>query len=57
MGMVNQNCAGCAQFVELPNAGHTFEHYATTDAAFVHNALPFDASIAGRITAWFDRHR
>jgi pimeloyl-ACP methyl ester carboxylesterase len=57
VSLLNQSSPGAAQFVELPHAGHTFEHYESMQAAFAGDALPFDPAIADRITGWFDRHR
>ena len=54
---VNRNAPGAARFVELPQTGHTFEHYATQQAAFAGAALPFDAHLAELIGEWFDAHR
>ena len=58
VGLVNRNMPGIAQFVELPSTGHTFEHYASQEAAFAGRPeLPFDEGIAKRIGAWFQQHR
>lgn len=55
--LVNANAPGAAQFVELPATGHTFEHYASQEAAFKSKESPFDPAIARLIADWFDRHR
>lgn len=55
--LVNQNVPGKAEFVELPAAGHTFEHYDSQAAAFAGRALPFDERIAQRIGGWFLENR
>lgn len=55
--LVNQNSPGAAEFVELPGAGHSFDHYLSMQAAFSGDAAPFDSTIALRITEWFERHR
>lgn len=55
--LVNHNAPGAAEFTELPDTGHTFEHYASLEAAFSGKSLPFDENIAQRICDWFDRHR
>ena len=55
--LVNRNAAGAAQFVELPQTGHTFEHYSSLQAAFSGDVLPFDPAVARRITGWFEKHR
>lgn len=56
-GLVSHNVPGAGQFVELPATGHSFDHYASMAAAYAGEPLPFDASIAERIGAWFERHR
>ena len=55
--LVNQNAPGAAEFVELPAAGHTFEHYVSQEAAFAGKPLAFDDRIAKLIGEWFSRHR
>jgi pimeloyl-ACP methyl ester carboxylesterase len=55
--LVNHNAPGSAEFVELPATGHTFERYASQEAAFAGKALPFDDRIAQRIRDWFEQHR
>jgi pimeloyl-ACP methyl ester carboxylesterase len=57
VSLVNRNAPGAAEFVELPQTGHTFEHYGSLEAAFAGNQLPFEPSVAERVTEWFDRHR
>jgi pimeloyl-ACP methyl ester carboxylesterase len=57
VGLVNHNAPRLAEFVELPSTGHTFEHYASQEAAFAGKTLPFDDRIAKRIGEWFERHR
>jgi len=55
--LVNRNSPGSAEFVELPDAGHSFEHVASMEAAYAGRRLPFDEQIAQRIGAWLERHR
>jgi pimeloyl-ACP methyl ester carboxylesterase len=55
--LVNQNVPGSARFEELPQTGHTLEHYASQADAFAGKALPFDAALAAQIGAWFTAHR
>jgi pimeloyl-ACP methyl ester carboxylesterase len=55
--LVNQNVPGSARFEELPQTGHTLEHYASQADAFAGRALPFDAAPAAQIGAWFTAHR
>jgi hypothetical protein len=44
-------------FARRPATGHTFEHYASQEAAFEGKLLPFDDRVAQRIGQWFERHR
>jgi pimeloyl-ACP methyl ester carboxylesterase len=55
--LVNENVPGSARFEELPQTGHTLEHYASQADAFAGKALPFDAARAAQIGAWFSAHR
>jgi pimeloyl-ACP methyl ester carboxylesterase len=55
--LVNRNTPGAAEFVELPATGHSFDHYASLQAAFSGEQLPFDPGIAQRIGAWLERQR
>ena len=55
--VVNQNVPGSARFQELPQTGHTLEHYASQADAFTGKALPFDAASGAQISAWFTAHR
>ena len=55
--LVNHNVPGAAELVELPHTGHTFEHYASLQDSFEGKQLPFDESIAQRVTRWFMAHR
>jgi pimeloyl-ACP methyl ester carboxylesterase len=57
VGVVNGNSPGAAQYVELPQTGHTFEHYASMQDAFARRALPFDDAIARRVRDWLISHR
>ena len=55
--IVNEGSAGAAEFVELPHTGHTFEHYASQQAAFAGDRLPFEAGLADKVTGWLASHR
>jgi pimeloyl-ACP methyl ester carboxylesterase len=55
--LVNSNSPGAAHYLELPQTGHTFEHFDSMHAAFEHLALPFDDTIARRVADWFVAHR
>jgi len=57
VGLVNHKVPGTAEMVEIPATGHTFEHYASQEAAFEGKLLPFDDRVAQRIGQWFERHR
>jgi pimeloyl-ACP methyl ester carboxylesterase len=57
VALVNRNQPGDAELVELPQTGHTFEHYASLQDAFEGKQLPFDEAVAQRIRDWFIRHR
>jgi pimeloyl-ACP methyl ester carboxylesterase len=57
VSLVNRNTPGAAVFVELPAAGHSFEHYLTQQAAFAGDQAPFDVAVAERVVAWFEAHR
>jgi hypothetical protein len=48
---------GAARFVELPDTGHTFEHYENEQAAFKFKASAFDPRNANMIADWFRQHR
>ncbi len=50
--LVNARASGLARFVELPNAGHTFENYASLEASFNGRSGAFDRTIATLITSW-----
>jgi pimeloyl-ACP methyl ester carboxylesterase len=51
--IVNMNRAGLAEFVELPNTGHTFQSYASMANAFRGPQQPFNAAHVKRIADWF----
>ncbi len=55
--LVSRNKPGAAQFVELAHTGHTFENYASQQAAYDGHQLPFDESIGRRVQDWFVGHR
>jgi hypothetical protein len=57
IGLVNHHVAGAAELVDIPATGHTFERYASQEAAFEGKLLPFDDRVAQRIGQWFERHR
>lgn len=55
--IVNRNRPGSAEFIELPHTGHTFEHYDSVQSAFAGEQLPFDESVARRVSEWFLQHQ
>jgi pimeloyl-ACP methyl ester carboxylesterase len=55
--LVNHNAPGAATFLALPNTGHSFDHYASLDAAFHSHEEPFDPKVAHVLTDWFEQHR
>lgn len=57
VGLVNRNAPGAAQFVVLPEAGHTFQHFASLQDSFAWKNLPFDPRSARRVVDWFEQHR
>jgi len=57
VALVNANAPGAAQFVELPQTGHTLEHYASLEAAFAGKQAAFEDAVARRIVAWFEAQR
>jgi pimeloyl-ACP methyl ester carboxylesterase len=54
---VNANQAGAARFVEVPEMGHTFQHYKSFVDAFRGKEAPFDPKVAGLLTDWFKQQR
>lgn len=56
-GYVNANAPGKAQFMEVPQMGHTFQHFASMQAAFKFDELPFEPSALRILTDWFQQHR
>jgi len=55
--LVNRHRPRSAEFVELPQTGHTFEHYASQEDAFAGKQLPFDQSIVQRVRDFLMRHQ
>jgi hypothetical protein len=48
---VNKN-GDLATFYEIPNTGHTFQHYLTLADAFKGKSAPFDPKVIGLLTDW-----
>jgi pimeloyl-ACP methyl ester carboxylesterase len=49
---VNANAPGAARFVEVPNMGHTGQHYLSMADAFADKAAPFDPKVIRLMTDW-----
>jgi pimeloyl-ACP methyl ester carboxylesterase len=49
---VNANRPGAARFLEVPEMGHTFQHYRSMADAFADKAAPFDAKVLRIVTDW-----
>jgi pimeloyl-ACP methyl ester carboxylesterase len=52
---VNVNQPGAAQFVEVPEMGHTFQHYLSMPDAFAGKSAPFDPKMADLVTDWLKK--
>jgi pimeloyl-ACP methyl ester carboxylesterase len=50
---VNANTPGAARFVEVPEMGHTGQHYLSMADAFADKAAPFDPKVIKLLTDWF----
>jgi pimeloyl-ACP methyl ester carboxylesterase len=50
---VNANRPGAARFVEVPEMGHTFQHYMSMADAFRGKEAPFDPKVAQIVADWF----
>lgn len=55
VGYVNANAPGKAEFVEVPRMGHTFQHFATMEASFKFDELPFNPAVLQILTDWFEK--
>jgi pimeloyl-ACP methyl ester carboxylesterase len=53
---VNANRPGAARFVEVPDMGHTFQHYLSFADAFRGKEAPFDAKVVKLVTDWLKEH-
>jgi len=51
--IVNANTPGAARFVELPDTGHTFQHYLNMADAFAGKEAPFDPNVTRVMVDWF----
>jgi pimeloyl-ACP methyl ester carboxylesterase len=54
---VNANAPDQARFMEVPQMGHTFQHFASMEAAFKGDEQPFDESVLRLVTDWLQEHR
>jgi pimeloyl-ACP methyl ester carboxylesterase len=50
---VNANRPGAARFIEVPDTGHTFQHYLSLVDAFKGKSGPFDPKVLRLLTDWF----
>jgi pimeloyl-ACP methyl ester carboxylesterase len=50
---VNTNTPGAARFVEVPEMGHTGQHYLSMADAFADKAAPFDPKVIKLLADWF----
>ena len=48
---VNKN-GDLASFYEIPNTGHTFQHYLSLADAFKGKSAPFDPKVIALLTDW-----
>ena len=54
---VNGNRPGAARFIEVPDMGHTFQHYLSLVDAFKGKSGPFDPKVLRLLTDWFEEHQ
>jgi pimeloyl-ACP methyl ester carboxylesterase len=50
---VNANRPGTARFIEVPDMGHTFQHYLNSADAFKGKSAAFDPNVLRLLTDWF----
>jgi pimeloyl-ACP methyl ester carboxylesterase len=51
---VNATRPGGARFMEMPDMGHTFQHYLSLADAFAGKAAPFDLKVLRVVTDWLE---
>jgi pimeloyl-ACP methyl ester carboxylesterase len=49
---VNANMPGAARFMEVPEMGHTFQHYRSMAEAFADKSAPFDPKVIRLLADW-----
>jgi pimeloyl-ACP methyl ester carboxylesterase len=54
---VNANRAGAVRFVEVPEMGHTFQHYVSFGDAFHGKEAPFDPKVVKLVTDWLNEQQ
>jgi pimeloyl-ACP methyl ester carboxylesterase len=54
---VNANQPGAARFMEVPEMGHTFQHYLSFADAFHGKEAPFDPKVVDLLSAWLKEQR
>jgi len=52
---VNANRPGAADFIEVPEMGHTFQHYLSFADAFPGKEAPFDPKVVHLVTDWLKK--
>ena len=55
--MVKKNSPGAAQFMEVPQMGHSFQHFTSWPDAFAFRESQFDPSVIQLLVKWFEQHR
>jgi pimeloyl-ACP methyl ester carboxylesterase len=50
---VNANRPGAARFMEVPDMGHTFQHYLSFGDAYRGKSAPFDPKVLRLVADWF----
>jgi pimeloyl-ACP methyl ester carboxylesterase len=51
---VNANRPGAARYIEVPEMGHTFQHYLGLADAFAGKSAPFDPKVLRIVTDWLE---
>jgi pimeloyl-ACP methyl ester carboxylesterase len=54
---VNANRPGTARFIEVPEMGHTFQHYRSMTDAFANKPAPFDPQMIRLLADWLKQQQ
>jgi pimeloyl-ACP methyl ester carboxylesterase len=54
---VNGTRPGAARFIEVPDMGHTFQHYLSFPDAFNGKSAAFDPEVLRLLTDWFKQQQ